>query len=124
MVLEFSTACDRYASCRFVEFFGSPSDLLHEIPSKTPKLVLAVPASLSHGPSRALFADFAAVQGNVIVLTGRSEQGTLSHFLMERWEAAQEDTERWQDGKLGEPIPLDRPIQVEVRLPLTFFPDG
>jgi len=43
---------------------------------------------------------------------------------MERWEAAQEDTERWQDGKLGEPIPLDRPIQVEVCHVLSFSPDG
>jgi hypothetical protein len=39
--------------------------------SKDPKLILAVPASFSHAPSRLLFADFAlaAVPDNVILLT-------------------------------------------------------
>lgn len=70
--------------------------------------------SLSYGPSRQVFADFAAVEGNVVVLTGRGARGTLNSFLMDRWEAGQEDTQRWQHGQLGEPIPLERPIDIEV----------
>ena len=42
--------------------------------SKDPKLILAVPASLSHGPSRSLFADFAAVPDNMTLLTGCGEE--------------------------------------------------
>jgi len=69
---------------------------------------------MSHGMSRSLFADFARVEGNMVVLTERAERGTLNTFLMDRWEAAQEESQRWQDGKLGEPIALDRPIELEV----------
>ena len=50
----------------------------------------------------------------MVVLTERAEKGTLNKFLMDRWEAGQEDSQRWQDGKLGEPIALDRPIELEV----------
>jgi cleavage and polyadenylation specificity factor subunit 2 len=89
--------------------------MVEKFSSREPKLILAVPASMSHGPSRSLFADFAAMQGNVVILTQRAEQGTLSRFLMDRWEASQEESQRWQDGKLGEPVPLDRPIELEVK---------
>jgi Cft2 family RNA processing exonuclease len=89
--------------------------MVEKFSSREPKLILAVPASMSHGPSRSLFADFAAMQGNVVILTQRAEQGTLSRFLMDRWEASQEESQKWQDGKLGEPVPLDRPIELEVK---------
>lgn len=103
---------------RFVEFFSSPDQLIDKFSSRDPKLILAVPASLSHGASRSLFADFAGVEGNVVVLTGTSEPGTLSRLLMDRWEGGQEASQRWQDGKLGEPVSLDRPIDLEVGLNL------
>lgn len=103
---------DRYR--RFVEIFGSPDQLVDKFSSRDPKLILSVPASMSHGMSRSLFADFARVEGNMVVLTERAERGTLNRFLMDRWEATQEDSQRWQDGKLGEPIALDRPIELEV----------
>ena len=97
--------------------------MIDKFSSRDPKLILAVPASLSYGPSRSLFADFAAVEGNVVVLTGRGGHGTLNRFLMDRWEAGQEDSQRWQDGKLGEPIPLDRPIELEVGLTFAWMCD-
>ncbi|KIM25567.1 hypothetical protein M408DRAFT_74190 [Serendipita vermifera MAFF 305830] len=100
---------------KFIEMFGSPDQLVDKFSSRDPKLILAVPASMSHGASRSLFADFARVEGNMVVLTERAERGTLNKFLMDRWEAAQEESQRWQDGKLGEPIALDRPIELELR---------
>ncbi|PVF96449.1 hypothetical protein CPB86DRAFT_736678 [Serendipita vermifera] len=100
---------------KFIEIFATPEQMVEKFSSREPKLILAVPASMSHGPSRSLFADFAAVQGNVVIITQRAEQGTLSRFLMDRWEAAQEQSKKWQDGKLGEPVPLDRPIELELR---------
>ena len=99
---------------RFIEIFGNPAQLVDKFSSRDPKLILAVPASMSHGMSRSLFADFARVEGNVVVLTERTGRGTLNSFLMDRWEAAQEDSQRWQDGKLGEPIELNRPMELEV----------
>ncbi|KAG8825638.1 hypothetical protein FRC17_008585 [Serendipita sp. 399] len=100
---------------KFIEIFSTPDQLINKFSSREPKLILAVPASLSHGSSRSLFAQFAGVEGNVIVLTERTQQGTLNRYLMDRWEAAQEETERWQDGKIGEPISIDRPIDIDLR---------
>ncbi|TFY83336.1 hypothetical protein EWM64_g677 [Hericium alpestre] len=63
---------------RHLEFFTSPQQLTETYSSKDPKLILAVPASLSYGPSRVLFSDFAAVPDNVILLTSKGEEGTLA----------------------------------------------
>ncbi|KAG8817808.1 hypothetical protein FRC19_011135 [Serendipita sp. 401] len=100
---------------KFIEIFSTPDQLINKFSSREPKLILAVPASLSHGSSRSLFAEFAGVEGNVVVLTERTQQGTLNRYLMDRWEAAQEETEKWQDGKIGEPVSIDRPIDIELR---------
>ena len=78
---------------RHLEFFSSPTALLQTYPSfptssnpsPKPKLILAVPASLSHGPSRELFAEFAKVPGNLVVLASVGETGSLSRSLFERW---------------------------------------
>lgn len=89
-----------YATCcavrRHLEFFSSPFALLQTYPSfptssnptPKPKLILAVPGSLSHGPSRELFAEFAKVSGNLVVLTSMGETGSLSRSLFERWASA------------------------------------
>lgn len=81
---------------------------------KEPKLILAVPASLSHGHSRALFADFAEVTGNVILLTGRGEEGTLGRLLFERWNDSQREEAKWDRGKIGNNVMLDGTIVVQV----------
>jgi cleavage and polyadenylation specificity factor subunit 2 len=63
--------------------------LLETYSSKDPERILAVPASFSHGPSRSLFADFAAVPDNAILLTCRGEKGTLGRMLFEHWNKSQ-----------------------------------
>ena len=85
-------------------------------PSSKPKLILAVPASLSHGSSRALFADFACVRDNVVLLTSRSEEGTLGRLLFDRWYRCQGDDERWDKGNIGSVIELDETIRIKVSL--------
>lgn len=75
---------------------------------------MAVPASLSHGSSRTLFADFASVPGNVVLLTSRSEEGTLSNILFERWYGKQVEEEKWEKGRLGTPIDLDETLRMTV----------
>ena len=90
--------------------------LLQTYSSKDPKLILAVPASLSHGPSRLLFADFAAVPDNVILLTGRGEKGTLGRMLFERWNNSQRPEDKWDKGKLGNSMMLDGSLELRVGL--------
>jgi len=91
--------------------------LLETYSSKDPKLILAVPASFSHGPSRSLFADFAAVPDNVILLTGRGEEGTLGRVLFERWNKSQRIEDKWDKGKLGSNVMLDGSLTLRVSIP-------
>ncbi|KXN89602.1 Cleavage factor two protein 2 [Leucoagaricus sp. SymC.cos] len=104
-------------SLRFkhLEFFPNPQALLQTYSSKDPKLILAVPASLSHGPSRNLFADFAAVPDNVVLLTGRGEEGTLGRALFERWNERQRGDDKWDKGKIGSNIMLDGSLRMKVQ---------
>ena len=82
--------------------------------SKDPKLILAVPASLSHGPSRLLFADFAAVPDNVILLTSTGEPGTLGRTMFEKWNDSQRLEDKWDMGKIGSNIMLDGVLSLQV----------
>ncbi|KAH9931771.1 beta-lactamase-like protein [Amylocystis lapponica] len=99
---------------RHLEFFPNPQALLHTYSSKDPKLILAVPASLSHGPSRALFSQFAETPDNVVLLTGRSEEGTLGRVLFDRWNDAQRDDTKWDRGKIGSNVMMDGSIRLTV----------
>jgi cleavage and polyadenylation specificity factor subunit 2 len=73
-----------------------------------------VPASLSHGPSRNLFCDFAAIPDNVILLTGRSEEGTLGRLLFNKWDARQRPERKWDKGKIGDSFMMDENITLKV----------
>jgi cleavage and polyadenylation specificity factor subunit 2 len=99
---------------RRLEFFLNPQALLSTYSSRDPKLILAVPASLSHGPSRALFANFAAVPDNVVLLTSRGEEGTLARELFDRWDSAQRGDDRWDNGRIGRNIMLDGSLTLEM----------
>lgn len=99
---------------RYLEFFLNPQSLMHTYSSKEPKIILAVPASLSHGPCRSLFADFAAVPDNVVLLTGRGEEGTLARLLFDRWNNSQRDTDKWDKGKIGSNVMMDGVLQLKM----------
>lgn len=99
---------------RHLEFFPNPHALLRTYSSKDPKLILAVPASLSHGPSRHLFCDFAAVPGNVVLLTGRGEDRTLGRYLFNRWNNSQRADDKWDKGKIGSNIMMDGTLRLRV----------
>lgn len=99
---------------RHLEFFPNPQALMHTYSSKDPKLILAVPASLSHGPSRMLFSQFAETPDNVVLLTGRSEDGTLGRMLFDRWNDAQREEAKWDRGKIGSNIMMDGVLRLEM----------
>jgi cleavage and polyadenylation specificity factor subunit 2 len=101
---------------RHLEFFPSPQALLQTYSSKDPKLILAVPASLSHGPSRNLFIDFAAVPDNVVLLTSRGDERTLGRALFERWNDRQRADDKWDKGRIGSNIMLDGTLHLKVVL--------
>ncbi|THV08366.1 hypothetical protein K435DRAFT_8951 [Dendrothele bispora CBS 962.96] len=100
---------------RHLEFFPNPQALIQKYDSKDPKLILAVPASLSHGPSRHLFCSFAAVPDNVVLLTGRGEEGTLAHVLFEKWNSSQRPETRWDKGKIGSNVMMDGTIKLKLK---------
>ncbi|KAI0921639.1 hypothetical protein AcW2_006550 [Taiwanofungus camphoratus] len=99
---------------RHLEFFPNPQALLQTYSSKDPKLILAVPASLSHGPSRALFSQFAEIPDNVVLLTGRSEEGTLGRILFDRWNDAQREDAKWDRGKIGSNVMMDGALRLKM----------
>ncbi|KAF9464371.1 beta-lactamase-like protein [Collybia nuda] len=99
---------------KHLEFFPDPQALLQTYSSKDPKLILAVPASLSHGPSRNLFSDFAAVPDNVVLLTSRSEEGTLGRDLFNKWNDSQRPDDKWDRGKIGSNVMMDGAITLRM----------
>ncbi|KAL7423212.1 hypothetical protein Q5752_002512 [Cryptotrichosporon argae] len=98
---------------RHVRFFDTPAALLQAHGLGQPKVVLAVPPSLSHGPSRWLFTAMAGQAGNAIVLTTRGEDGTLGRTLYDAWVAATGTA--WGTGALGPAaVPALPGLQVEM----------
>lgn len=94
----------------------NPQSLMQTYSSKDPKLILAVPATLSHGPSRSLFTEFAEITDNVVLLTGRSEPGTLGRQLFDKWNDSQREEAKWDRGKIGSNIMMDGVLRLDVRL--------
>ncbi|KAG5221800.1 beta-lactamase protein [Salix suchowensis] len=105
---------------KHLEFFPNPQALLERYPSKDPKLILAVPASLSHGPSRHLFSEFAAVPDNVVLLTQRGEEHTLGRMLFDRWNNSQRGDDRWDKGRIGSNVMMDgvSKLKINTKVPL------
>ncbi|KAL0570092.1 hypothetical protein V5O48_011867 [Marasmius crinis-equi] len=99
---------------KHLEFFPSPQALVQKYSSKDPKLILAVPASLSYGPSRQLFCDFAAIPDNVVLLTGRSEEGTLGGMLFDMWNDRQRAETKWDKGKIGDSFMVDGTLKLRM----------
>ncbi|KZT72539.1 cleavage and polyadenylation specificity factor subunit [Daedalea quercina L-15889] len=97
-----------------LEFFPTPQSLTQTYSSKDPKLILAVPASLSHGPSRAVFSEFAETPDNVVLLTGRSEEGTLGRILFDKWNDSQREDAKWDRGKIGNNVMMDGILHLEM----------
>ena len=112
--LESSRWCPANMSRRHVQFFSSPTELLTGHPLMRPKVVLAIPPTMSHGPSRWLFTAMAGTEGNVILLTNRGEDNTLSREIYDAWAAGQDETALWGRGRVGHLQDLSGNMQLEV----------
>lgn len=102
---------------RHLRFYDSVAALTATYPASRPKLILAVPPSMSHGPSRTLFTQLASNDHTCIVLTERGLPGTLGHDLFQLWNKRQADGKKAGDGGPGDPIPMNEEFDIKVRLP-------
>ncbi|KAJ7904700.1 beta-lactamase-like protein [Mycena olivaceomarginata] len=84
---------------KYLEFFPNPDSLVKRYASSDPKLILAVPASLSHGPSRNLFGD----------------EGTLSRLLFNKWNDSQRADDKWDKGRIGRNVMLDDTLALVMK---------
>ncbi|KEP55348.1 cleavage and polyadenylation specificity factor subunit 2 [Rhizoctonia solani 123E] len=105
---------------KHLEIFPSPDALVSRYPSSMPKLLLVVPATLSHGNSRRIFTEFASVPGNVAILSTPSEPGTLANILFNEWNSGQSDNEKFGHGSVGQPIQLNSTMTLTMnsKIPL------
>ncbi|CAE6481103.1 unnamed protein product [Rhizoctonia solani] len=105
---------------KHLEIFPSPDALVSRYPSSMPKLLLVVPATLSHGNSRRIFTEFASVPGNVAILSTPSEPGTLANILFNEWNSGQSDNEKYGHGSVGQPIQLNSTMTLTMnsKIPL------
>lgn len=99
---------------RHLKIFKTLDEMHIVYPPSTPKLILTVPATLSHGYSRSLFVDFARSPSNVVILTQKGEEGTLARWLWHTWNDRQQNGERWGEGKVGKEIQLGETLNLEV----------
>ncbi|EPQ30383.1 uncharacterized protein PFL1_01909 [Pseudozyma flocculosa PF-1] len=100
---------------KFLKVFPTLAALDEAVPRDQAKVVLAVPPSMTHGPSRRLFARFAENPNDLVVLLQRGQPGSLSRHLWDVWSTSQDDQFRWTNGKLGSAV---SPPQVEVEFEL------
>ncbi|GAA5881219.1 hypothetical protein JCM16303_004848 [Sporobolomyces ruberrimus] len=98
-----------------LKIFTSLEELESTIPSTVPKLVLTVPSTLSYGFARQLFVDFSRNPLNLIILTEKTQRGSLSRWLVEEvWEDGQEEGVRYGMGKVGREVRMDREIELDM----------
>jgi hypothetical protein len=100
--------------CSHLRFYDSVAALTATYPASRPKLILAIPPSMSHGPSRTLFTQLASNLNTLIVLTSRGEPNTLSSELFELWNQRQERGKKAGEGEVGVPLGADQKFEVEV----------
>lgn len=70
---------------------------------------------MSYAPSRSLFTSIAQQPGNVVLLTGRGEEGSLARGLFEQWDDEQDKAAKFGAGKVGERKVLKSELDLEVR---------
>jgi cleavage and polyadenylation specificity factor subunit 2 len=56
----------------------------------------------------------ASTEGNVLLLTNRGEEGSLTREIFESWEGEQAETARWGRGRIGNPTSTAEQLRIEV----------
>ncbi|KAJ1597364.1 hypothetical protein NDA14_005783 [Ustilago hordei] len=115
-----SAAASSPLDFKYVKVYSSLQAMDEAIPQDQAKVVLAVPPSMTHGPSRRLLARFAKNPNDVVVLISRGEPGSLCRQLWDAWNTNQGKGFAWAQGKLGEAVTPNTRVRFELksRVPL------
>lgn len=97
-----------------LRFYDSVEALTATYPASRPKLVLAIPPSMSHGPSRSLFTQYATSPQTLVVLTSRGVPGTLGGDMFEKWNERQERGGKAGEGGVGKPVEMTEKLEIQV----------
>ncbi|ETS62224.1 hypothetical protein PaG_03801 [Moesziomyces aphidis] len=100
---------------KYVRVFASLQQMDEAIPQDQARVVLAVPPSMTHGPSRRLLARFARNPNDAIVLISRGEPGSLCRQLWDAWNLRQPKGFSWTKGKLGEVVSGEATVRYELQ---------
>ncbi|KAJ9119685.1 hypothetical protein QFC22_003395 [Naganishia vaughanmartiniae] len=106
---------------RHLKFFPTYDAFLHAFPETdtSPKLILAVPLSMSYGPSRRLFTRMAVQENATVVLTSRAEDQTLTNDMFRIWNDRQSPAAQYGGGAVGSPTRVEgehRVVQVDRKV--------
>jgi cleavage and polyadenylation specificity factor subunit 2 len=99
---------------QYLRIFSSLAAMDEVVSPSDAKVVLAWPPSLTHGPSRKLFARMAGNEKDVVILTQHGQAGSLGRDLFEKWESKQETSAHWGRGKVGSAVPINDSLEVEI----------
>ncbi|CBQ73226.1 conserved hypothetical protein [Sporisorium reilianum SRZ2] len=111
-----SAAASSPLDFKYVRVFPSLQAMDEAIPHDQAKVVLAVPPSMTHGPSRRLLARFAQNPNDVVVLISRGEPGSLCRELWNAWNTHQSKGFSWAQGKLGQIVtPTKTALRFELK---------
>ena len=58
---------------------------------------------------------------NVVLLTGRSEDGTLGRILFDRWNNSQREDSKWDKGRIGSSVMMDGVLKLQVDYTIRFM---
>ncbi|PKI82866.1 hypothetical protein MVES1_003682 [Malassezia vespertilionis] len=99
----------------FLRYYSSVDAMKAALTHSQPKVVVATPASITHGPARALLSDFLPNPESLVLLLSRGEPGSVMRTLWERWNTQQEDGDAWRRGKVGAPASPGGQVTYELR---------
>jgi cleavage and polyadenylation specificity factor subunit 2 len=99
---------------RNLEFFARPEHLIKKYSSRDPKVIIAVPFSMSYGPARKIFVEngIGEGHGNLVLLTRQDQSESWASNLIRRWSDEQPAT----TDSIGTMIPLEEQQTLKVRL--------
>ncbi|SPO23611.1 related to CFT2 - subunit of the mRNA cleavage and polyadenlylation factor [Ustilago trichophora] len=100
---------------KYVKVFSSLQAMDEAIPQDQAKVVLAVPPSMTHGPSRRLLARFAANPNDLVILISRGEPNSLCRQLWDAWSHHQSKGFSWSHGKLGQAVVPNTSVRFELK---------
>ncbi|PWN48381.1 hypothetical protein IE53DRAFT_389433 [Violaceomyces palustris] len=100
---------------KYLKIFSTIAQMDEAIGTTQAKVVLAVPPSMTHGPSRRLFARFAQNPNDVVIMIQRGQPGSIARWLWDRWQSKQASGVLWKAGKVGSAVAIGEKLKFELK---------